>query len=86
MPRLLIYTYCFCHASTPLLAKPAVHGRGGGRRAAGDLLDMASNGEIEQTIVVTGLGASDNRATDDDVFYLFLQKQKIGAELHIYLP
>ena len=21
---------------------------------------------------------------DDDVFYLFLQKQKIGAELHIY--
>ena len=81
MPRLLIYTYCFCHASTPLLAKPAVHGRGGGRR----LLDMASNGEIEQTIVVTGLGASDNRATDDDVFYLFLQKQKIGAELHIPL-
>jgi hypothetical protein len=23
--------------------------------------------------------------SDDDVFYLFLQKQKIGAELHIYL-
>jgi hypothetical protein len=22
---------------------------------------------------------------DDDVFYLFLQKQKIGAKLHIYL-
>ncbi len=22
---------------------------------------------------------------DDDVFYLFLQKQKIGAELHKYL-
>jgi len=22
---------------------------------------------------------------DDDVFYLFLQKQKIGSKLHIYL-
>ena len=25
------------------------------------------------------------RFSDDDVFYLFLQKQKIGAKLHIYL-
>ncbi len=29
--------------------------------------------------------AFDSVALDDDVFYLFLQKQKIGAELHIYL-
>jgi hypothetical protein len=25
------------------------------------------------------------RTADDDVFYLFLQKQKIGAKLHVYL-
>jgi hypothetical protein len=51
------------------------HGRGGGRRAAGiatsgnaDLLGMAAHGEIEQTSVVTGLRASDNRATDTATF------------------
>jgi hypothetical protein len=25
------------------------------------------------------------RLDDDDVFYLFLQKRKIGAKLHVYL-
>ena len=28
---------------------------------------------------------ADQACDDDDVFYLFLHKQKIGAELHIYL-
>ncbi len=31
------------------------------------------------------IGACAWQLTDDDVFYLFLQKQKIGAEVHIYL-
>ncbi len=30
-------------------------------------------------------GEIESALDDDDVFYLFLQKQKIGAELHIYL-
>jgi hypothetical protein len=39
---------------------------------------------LEGTSLTTSFRYQDLRL-DDDVFYLFLQKQKIGAELHIYL-
>jgi hypothetical protein len=31
------------------------------------------------------LGRPHTHLYDDDVFYLFLQKQNLGAKLHIYL-
>jgi hypothetical protein len=37
--------------------------------------------DLSTPFVLTHFGSGMN---DDDVFYLFLQKQKIGAELHIY--
>jgi|LauGreDrversion4_2_1035121.scaffolds.fasta_scaffold3843907_1 hypothetical protein len=39
-----------------------------------------NNSSKLRTLAVASLGI-----LDDDVFYLFLQKQKIGAKLHIYL-
>jgi hypothetical protein len=34
---------------------------------------------------VGGVDSKDADLGDDDVFYLFLQKQNLGSKLHIYL-
>jgi hypothetical protein len=41
--------------------------------------------ERPPSLLSRGLRESNPAPCDDDVFYLILQKQKIGAELHIYL-
>ncbi len=69
--RLLLLTLCAMHTSQPGRERdPSI---AAGRSAA----------------VVRGGGhrkpRQPPRGDDDDVFYLFLQKQKRGAELHIYL-
>jgi hypothetical protein len=53
--------------------------------SASDWQHYRSTRKITSPPASPGPANSALQPADDDVFYLFLQKQKIGAELHIYL-
>ena len=49
------------------------------------VLMSCAHAYVNQGVAISTRREQRRRASDeDDVFYLFLQKQKIGAELHIY--
>ena len=48
-------------------------------------LHQFANGGQDAACWTTQNGKINDDDDDDDVFYLFLQKQNLGAKLHIYL-